>query len=264
MKTFRLPLYCGRLVASILCPEFFRVTKRGARSNLPASLRERTQSQTEKGRRRKSTLQADRSITLSALCIATAALQADYAPQTENTPFIEYHNRMAVFTLNHLIYERIKPNAIYAGVEGWALLTVNNKISAILEGEFRLGYNYFWNGRDHFTPLVGVGVFKDVAEYEDGRPAITYGTVGFLYDHEFTDVFNLGLNVKGVLGGPVSKKHFDWGSPIVGIDTSLPITFRFGYQRHWDFRLEPFNLYLHGSNASADYFGFRSTIGYRF
>ncbi len=55
-------VYCGRLVASILCPEFFRVTKRGARSNLPASLRERTQSQTEKGRRRKSTLQADRSI----------------------------------------------------------------------------------------------------------------------------------------------------------------------------------------------------------
>ncbi len=203
-------------------------------------------------------------LTLSALCIATAALQADYAPQEEKTPFIEYHNRIAVFSINHLVYERIKPNAIYAGVEGWALATVNHGARLIAEGEIRLGNNYFWNGRDHFTPFVGAGIFKDFGAYEHRKPGIAYGTVGFLYDHEFTDVFNLGLNVKGILGGAVSKKHFDWGSPIVGVDTSLPITFRFGYKRHWDARIEPFNLYLHGSNASADYLGFRSTIGYRF
>ena len=203
-------------------------------------------------------------LTLSTLCIATAALQADYAPQVEKTPFIEYHNRIAVFTINHLVYERIKPNAIYAGVEGWSLFTVGNCDRFIAEGEIRLGYNYFWNGRDHFTPIAGVGFLKDFGAYHGERPGIAYGTVGFLYDHEFTDVFNLGLNVKGILGGPVSKNHFDWGSPVVGVDTSLPITFRFGYKRHWDVRLEPFNVYLHGSNASADYFGFRSTIGYRF
>jgi hypothetical protein len=202
-------------------------------------------------------------LTLSALCIATAALQADYAPEVEKTPFIEYHNRIAVFTINHLVYERIKTNAFYVGVEGWVLPTFSNSTLGIAEGELRLGYNYFWNGRDHLTPIVGGGIFKDVVEHGHEKPAIGYGTAGFLYDHEFTDVFNLGLNVKGILGG-ASTKHFNWGNPIVGVDTSLPITFRFGHKRHWDARIEPFNIYLHGSRASSDYFGFRSTIGYRF
>jgi hypothetical protein len=184
------------------------------------------------------------------------------------TPFIEYHNRMAVFNIDHLVYERIETNALYAGIEGWGLRTLNqNRIVA--EGEFRMGYNFFWNGRDHWTPLAGIGFFKDFHKtHEHGhhpmKPGIFYGTIGFLYDHEFTDVFNLGLNIKGILGGPVSKKHFDWGSPVGGVDVSLPITFRFGHKRHWDARIEPFNIYLHGSQAAFDYFGFRSTIGYRF
>ncbi len=199
-------------------------------------------------------------LALSTLVSATVALQADSAPETEKTtPFIEYHNRMAVFSISHLAYERIKTNALYVGIEGWAAAAINRDDKLIGEGEFRMGYNYFWNGRDHFTPVVGGGFFKGHV-----KPGIAYGTLGFLYDHEFTDVFNLGLNAKGILGGPVSKKHFDWGSPVVGIDTSLPITFRFGHKRHWDARIEPFNIYLHGSKASANYIGFRSTIGYRF
>ena len=199
-------------------------------------------------------------LALSTLFSATVALQADSAQQIETTPFIEYHNRIAVFSINHLVYERIKTNSLYVGVEGWAVGAINNNNDRLIaEGEFRMGYNYFWNGRDHFTPVVGGGFFKDFHR----QPGIAYGTLGFLYDHEFTSVFNLGLNAKGIFGGPVSKKHY-WGSPVVGIDTSLPITFRFGHKRHWDARIEPFDIYLHGSKASANYFGFRSTIGYRF
>lgn len=200
---------------------------------------------------------------------ANAALQADSAEQQAPTPFIEYHNRMAVFSISHLAYERIKTNAFYAGIEGWAAAVVNHDERLIAEGEFRLGYNFFWNGRDHFTPIVGTGFFKDFQKtHQDGhrklKPGVCYGTIGFLYDHEFTDVFNLGLNIKGILGGPVSRKHFDWGSPVVGFDVSLPITFRFGHKRHWDARTELFDIYLHGSEASSNYVGFRSTIGYRF
>lgn len=173
--------------------------------------------------------------------------------------FYEYNNRMSVFSPLHQAYERTQPNAYYAGVEGWFACP------GIAEAELRMGYNFFWNGRDHFTPFAGVGVFKNVHHHHHhSKPAIVYGTVGILYDHEFNSWFNLGFNVKGIFGGPVNEKHFDWGSPVVGVDTALPITFRFGHKRHWDYRIEPFNIYLHGSNASRDYFGFRNTIGYRF
>jgi hypothetical protein len=207
--------------------------------------------------------------TLSATAAASSALHADTAQTTSatTTPFIEYHNRIAVFDSYHLTYERTKTNSLYAGVEGW-LLPVARSHQAIVEGEFRMGYNFFWNGRDHFTPIAGIGYFQQLHKrhfcFHKHKPGIVYATFGFLYDHEFTKTFNLGLNVKGLLGGPVSDKHFNWGSPVVGIDVSLPITFRFGYKRRWDVRLEPFDLYLHGSNHSENYFGGRSTIGFRF
>lgn len=204
-----------------------------------------------------------------AFLAATVAAHADSAPQTQATPFIEYHNRMAVFSISHLAYERIQTEALYVGVEGWATETLCQGGRFVAEGEFRLGYNLFWNGRDHFTPLAGVGFFKDFHKahkhgHHEMKPGIAYGTIGWLYDHEFTDVFNLGLNVKGIIGGPVSTKHFEWGSPVVGVDVSLPITFRFGHKRHWDVRIEPFEIYLHGSKEAFSYFGFRSTVGYRF
>jgi hypothetical protein len=182
------------------------------------------------------------------------------------TPFIEYHNRMAVFSIDHLVYERIKPHAFYTGVEGWILRAFDGRF--IAEAEYRAGYNFFWNGRDHFTPLAGVGFFQELYKshhcFHKKNSGIVYGTLGFLYDHEFTDVFNLGLNVKGIIGGPVTKKPHHWGSPVAGIDVSLPITFRFGYKRHWDTRIEPFDIYLHGSHHRLNTVGFRSTVGYRF
>ena len=209
-----------------------------------------------------------RLLALSTLFSAQALLHAassETAPNT-TTPFIEYNNRMVVFLINHLAYERIKPHAFYTGVEGWALGTFDGQL--IAEGEYRAGYNFFWNGRDHFTPLAGVGFFKDFHKSpqhdHQRKPGIVYGTLGFLYDHEFTNVFNLGLNVKGIIGGPTAKKQYDWGSPVVGVDVSVPITFRFGYKRHWDLRIEPFDLYLHGNNNRFNAVGFRSTIGYRF
>jgi hypothetical protein len=132
------------------------------------------------------------------------------------------------------------------------------------------------------TPFVGLGFFKDLRSehsniwvVEDGivthhhhhskmKPGIVYGTFGFLYDHEFNSIFTLGVNLKGLIGGPVNKKHFNWGSPVGGFDIAVPITFRFGHKRHWDARIEPFNIYLHGTNTTRNYFGFRSTVGYRF
>lgn len=181
---------------------------------------------------------------------------------------VQYHNRMVVFAPFHQAYERIKPDAIYAGAEGYLVpLLDSKKEGVLLDAELRMGYNFFFNGRDHLTPFAGLGYFQDHFKFDRDhrhRPGVVYGAVGFLYNHEFDKTYNLGVNVKFLTGGAVEEKHFDWGSAIVGTDIAIPATFRFGKNRNWDYRLEPFNLYLHGSNASENYFGFRNTVAYRF
>ena len=189
------------------------------------------------------------------------------AKKTDEVHFMEYHNRVVVFAPNHQAYERLKTDAFYVGVEGYLVPVTSKNHNSLLDAELRMGYNYFCNGRDHFTPFLGAGYVQNFYEqhrHTYHRPGVVYGTVGFLYDHEFNTIFNLGFNAKFLLGGPVNEKRFDWGSPVVGVDASIPITFRFGHKRHWDYRIEPFKMYLHGSQASQNYFGFRNTLGYRF
>ena len=229
--------------------------------------------------------------TLLPLCAYTDSSKTASPPQ--KWPFIEYNNRQVVFPPWHQAYEHIKPEDFYIGVKAWltgafrwahgAHLGVRHWFATIGEIELRGGYNFFYNGRDHFTPFIGGGVFKDYTTYSfttwkwDGRghlnfheshhyrlPVLGYGTMGFLYDHEFNSVFTLGANLKGIIGGGISSQRMRWGSVVVGFDVALPITFRFGHNRHWDIRLEPFDIYLHGSENARNYLGGRSTLGYRF
>lgn len=180
-------------------------------------------------------------------------------------PFYEYHNRMVVFLPWHQAYERIKPDAIYWGVEAWYTHVDNKDHNWLLDAEARVGYNLVYNKIDHVTPFAGVGYIQDFSKHyhKYHKPGIVYGTVGMLYDHEFNSVFTLGMNLKGLIGAPAKKKHY-WGSPVVGADVAIPITFRLGKRRHWDLRLEPFNTYLYGAHAHAYYLGTRCTLGYRF
>lgn len=229
---------------------------------------------------------------LSSFLILTAPL-AQYADEAKpKQPFIEYNNRISVFYPNHQTYERTKPNAFYVGVEAWeiAAISINSTndetplFHLLFEAELRFGYNFFYNRKDHITPIIGGGFIKDFTNFHSetlswdsqnpnyvwrnihsySLPALGYGTLGFLYNHEFNTIFNLGFNCKGMIGAGGSNSHFNWGSPIIGVDMALPITFRFGYKRHWDFRIEPFYQYLHGSKNSMSYVGFRGTLGYRF
>jgi hypothetical protein len=225
------------------------------------------------------------SLTFASECKKLAPVEEPCYTQAH---FHEYHNRIAVFGPLHQVYERTKTDAFYVGVETWYMPVIStgnghNSNHWIGEAELRMGFNYFYNGRDHVTPFLGVGAFKDFGKEEevtrffrngvivrrerrsDVKSVVLYGVFGLLYDHEFTSVFNLGLTVKGIVGGPVNDhKHINWGSPVGGIDVSLPITFRFGYKKRWDIRLEPFDIYLHGTRISRNYFGGRSTVGFRF
>ncbi len=189
------------------------------------------------------------------------------------TPFIEYNNRMVVFAPNYQSYERTQPDAFYWGLLGYLTNTINQDgdTHPFLQSEFRLGYNYFYNGRDHFTPYAGIGYINDFRKTHHHYRLSTegetlFGEVGFLYDHEFNTVVNLGINLKGLVGGVVGhQRHHNWGDGAVyGFDVGVPLTFRFGRKRHWDFRFEPFNVYLRASSENHNYFGFRNAFAYRF
>ncbi|MGD0665191.1 MAG: hypothetical protein ABSA17_05625 [Rhabdochlamydiaceae bacterium] len=190
----------------------------------------------------------------------------DSEQEAEQVSFIEYHNRMAVFGPLHQVYERTETDAFYVGVEAWITEAIGSRhSSAIGEAELRFGYNLFYNKRDHLTPFAGGGFIKAYHHHRHREiPGIGYGVVGLLYDHEFNSIFTLGTNFKLMGGGAASHKKHHWGNYAVGVDLSIPMTFRFGNRRHWDFRIEPFNIYLHGKNSNVYYFGGRSTLGYRF
>jgi hypothetical protein len=206
---------------------------------------------------------------LPALLMTLTASADQGAPEVSKEPhFIQYHNRAILFAPFHQGYERIKPRAFYVGVEGYLASGLNKKDdNTLLDAELRMGYNFFLNGRDHLTPVVGVGFVEDFFRKHHRtrhRPGVVYGLTGLLYDHEFNTIFTLGINAKFLGGGPVGNRRFEWGSPVIGSDVSLPITFRFGHKRHWDYRIEPFDIFLHGSKTSQNYFGFRNSLGYRF
>lgn len=210
------------------------------------------------------------------------------ADKTSSPGSYQYGNRMVVFHIFRLNYERIKPNALYVGADAWFTWAMRspssdyhtNNIGFIGEAEFRLGYNFLFNGKNHLTPLIGTGVFKDCGpslhkkkvtrtnyRYNRSFPikTLVYGTFGFLYDHEFNSIFNLGLNLKAIVGGDIGGARWRrWGNPVLGFDVTLPITFRFGRERHWDFRFEPFDIFLNGRRFDMNYFGFRTAFGYRF
>ena len=180
---------------------------------------------------------------------------------TTNKPVPVYENRIN-FALSRLGYERIKPEAFYFGIDMWYVLTYGPIPfeRTIGEAEARVGYNLFFNDEDRLTPIVGIGCFKDFVHHQ--KQGLVYGTVGVLYEHKFSNLFDLGVNLKVLGGGDVGRSR--WGSPIWGYDMSTPFTFHFGEKRNWDFRLEPFYIQMFGHRNTHNFGGGRSAFGYRF
>lgn len=182
-----------------------------------------------------------------------------------NTVAPQYDNRFG-FSYNRLVYERTKNDDVYFGLDVWAggwvwNHTHNRHYASLFEAEARIGYNLFYNGQDHFTPLVGAGyLYNNVNEFHRGRFA--YATAGFKYLHEFNTVFGWGLDAKGLVGQQVSKteeKKVAWG-----VDLSMPFVFRFAHMRRWDITLEPGYLYIESNHKHSSVFLGRGTLAYRF
>lgn len=216
------------------------------------------------------------------LCFAQQNTEQEPLNDTKSP---RYHNRMAVFGPLHQVYERTKPQSFYTGIEAWMLFGKTKETpghTKFLNAEMRFGYNVLIKNKNYLTPFVGVTYIQNFATHyhyewsysdnklEELRKNITtsgmlFGGLGLYYDHAFSSIFDLGVKAKGMMGGKVSENKPALKAPITGLDVALPMTFRFGPHRHWDFRLEPFCIALWGS--SNDYqtiLGFRNTIGYRF
>lgn len=205
---------------------------------------------------------------------AVKEVKKETKPVEVKPPFIEYNNRMVVFSLGYQSYERTQPDALYWGLLGYLTNTINQDgdTHPFLQAEFRLGYNYFYSGKHHLTPYAGIGYINDFRKWHrhhslSTEGEVVFGEVGFLYDHEFNRLINFGINLKGLVGGVINEERHnkDFGDGAVyGFDVGVPLTFRFGRNRHWDFRFEPFNVYLRSGSHNHNYFGFRNAFAYRF
>lgn len=176
----------------------------------------------------------------------------------------QYDNRFG-FSFDRLVFDHNKADCMYFGLDAWMPYffshSRNGHYGSLYEAEVRMGYNLFYNGCDHVTPLVGAGYqFNNVGDFHDAKFA--YATAGLRYYHEFNSVFGWGLFLKGIAGhqfGGKEAKKFAWG-----VDLSMPFVFRFTKSRRWDITLEPFYLYMESNHKTQGIFGGRGTFGYQF
>jgi hypothetical protein len=206
---------------------------------------------------------------LSAITYADSSDTDSTTPSPHDTkkpPFREYDNRLSFFP-TYLSYERIKPNAVYVGMETSGGFPLNKALADLFfYSELRLGYNFFFRGRDHLTPVVGGGYTKDICINHARclrRPNIGYGLIGLRYWHECSYKFHMGVNAEFLIGRPTNEKH-QWNSPVMGFNISVPLIFKFKDHEKWDSCIEPYSVYLRGGNTSTIYAGLRYTLGYRF
>lgn len=197
---------------------------------------------------------------LPLFALGLSSIFADAAPCEDVIP--TYAHRIN-FDLPRFGYEHIKLDAIYVGVEGWYLWGFGGHGFQLIlgEAEGRIGYNFSLNPSDVITPFVGGGYFRSFAT--DRKQEIGFSSLGFRYEHVFSRVFNLGLNLEGMLG--YSLKHRQsWGDPIWGVDVGVPLTWRFTRKKNWDVRAEPFFTGWFGQDRNAFFTGVRGAFGYRF
>lgn len=197
--------------------------------------------------------------------VAQTKPPAKVMPTTDRPPVApQYDNRFGFF-FDRLVFDHNKADCIYFGLDAWMPYffshTRNNRFGHLYEGEARLGYNLFYNGCDHVTPLVGAGYqYNNVGVFHKAKFA--YVTAGGRYLHEFNKVFVWGFFLKGLAGQQIGKheaKKFAWG-----VDLSMPFMFRLGCAARWDLTLEPFYLYMETNHKHQAVFGGRGTIGYQF
>jgi hypothetical protein len=174
-------------------------------------------------------------------------------------------------------YERIKQDDLYFALIGWISPNYLSHSDAwVVEGEARIGYTKsLQKGHTTLTPFIGGGYMNDIKKshthhrshlrhLKEHTLEFAFGSYGLNINHTFTDLFGLGLNLKGLIGkGTIGSftHNNQWAN---GIDVGLPLTFRFGTKRHYDISFEPFYMFLKSKHDESSYLGNRLFIAYRY
>jgi hypothetical protein len=201
---------------------------------------------------------------INILVIFILCFVSTYAEEIPCEELVPTYEQRINFELPRLGYEYIKPDAIYLGAECWYLWGFNTHgVQLILgEAEGRIGYNFLLNPLNVMTPFIGGGYFRS---FESSRKQeIGFASLGFRYEHIFNRIFNLGVNLEGMLGHSLNRRQISWGNPIWGVDIGIPFTWRFTRKKNWDIRLEPFFTGWLGQNRNCFFGGLRGAFGYRF
>lgn len=211
----------------------------------------------------------------SILALSSAVFACDAPPPpapTKAAVNTNYNNRL-YFVEG---YERIEKNSCYFGIIGWISPNyLSSSDSWLVEGEARLGYTADFKKHTTFTVFGAGGYLNDfkrshthtrayLRHMKEHTLEYAYGAIGLNTNHEFNALFNLGLNLKGMVGKGTIGSRFHDNEWTYGIDVGLPLTFRFGYQRRYDIAYEPFYIFLKSNYDESSYLGNRLFISYRY
>lgn len=145
--------------------------------------------------------------------IALSPFVSLFADGKSDLPPIPHHEHRINFGLFNIGYERIQPDSIYTGVDmKVASFLLNEKdnsntLNHYVNGEIRLGYNHQLDVADCVTGYAGVGFSVFSAEKQEGKLRNwNYTTAGVKYLHQFGEIFEMGLHLKGHLS--LSQKRY--------------------------------------------------------
>lgn len=186
---------------------------------------------------------------------------ADLCSYSTSSYIKNYDNRLALFP-NFFSYDNIKKESLYYALEGFYNLIG----SQCAQTELRIGYNMVVGDNDYFCPYLCGGWLKsfknDVIKNNFlNRANIFFGGLGLCYDHEILSIFHVGFRSELLIGSSIKKSTHCF---TYGFEGRLPITFYFGHKGKYDFRLEPFAIFLSTNNGSSDLWGLIANFGYKF
>jgi hypothetical protein len=92
-------------------------------------------------------------------------------------------------------------------------------------------------------------------------PYIFHGLVGFMAEYDLMKSVTVGLNVKGLMGKVWGSAQKDLRDLSYGLHATIPVTFHFGKDMNWDFRMEPLAILL---KDYSNFIGGKAGLGYRF
>ena len=192
----------------------------------------------------------------------------------------KYQNRISV-SPNSVSFEKLSNDSWNFGFEYFKAPALRGKNIDVTTSvtSIKVGYSLPVDCKSRFIPAIGVSMFREentgtlFATYKPEtdttittkitvkNPFLFHGSAGISAEYDISRTLTLGLGVHGLAGGVWGGTVEEIGDLSLGLNASLPITFRFGSGSQWDARFEPFTYLL---KDYANYVGGKAALGYRF